>query len=130
MRRKWSVVSGQLLVVVAVLLLVPAIASAQAAPSAAAQVTVAPAMKLEDQLRVRELQYAQDKALLEMQHIEARYKELQASVRALDSQIADTVRAAGVDPNKFVFDLDTLKFVARPSPAVNQPAKPLEVKPK
>lgn len=121
---------------------VPAIAGAQMGPQPTAkaqpaaspvkpneaQVTVVPAMKTEDQLRVRDLQYAQDKALLEIRQIEARFKELQASVRALNQQIDDAVRAAGVDPTKFVFDLDELKFVPRPAPAVNQPAKPLEVK--
>jgi hypothetical protein len=94
---------------------------------------VIPAMKPEDQLKIRNLQFQQDKKLLEQQRLEARYRQLQEEIKADETRINDAVqagaRAVGVDLSKFVFDLDLLKFVPRPAPVVNQPTKPLEVRP-
>src|SRR5258708_5514837 len=98
----------------------------------AESVLITPMLKLEDQLKIRGLQYEQDKKLLEIQRLEARYKELQEGVRSDAKNIEDTVRdgsrAAGVDLAKYVFDLDTLKVVPRPSPAASHATKALDVK--
>jgi len=99
-------------------------------------VLITPAMKTEDQLRLRSLQYEEDKKLLEMQRIEARYKELQELIKSDESKINDAVRESAVHANadltKYILDLDSLKFVPRPAsqPVVNQSTKPPEVKPK
>jgi len=86
-----------------------------------AGVTITPAMKPEDQLRVRNLQYQKDKKLLELQNVVARYNELQASLLRDDQMIEEAVRASantsGVDTSKYVFDLDSLTWNLRPASA-------------
>jgi hypothetical protein len=101
---------------------------------------ITPAMKPEDQLKIRNLQYEQDKKIIELQRLKLREQELEEAIQTDVSAINAAVRAggqaAGVDFAKFIFDLDSLKFVLRPSPVVNQSAprgvdntpKPSEVK--
>ncbi|HEY6232792.1 MAG TPA: hypothetical protein VIW64_16125 [Pyrinomonadaceae bacterium] len=97
-----------------------------------AGVTITPAMKPDDQLRVRNLQYQKDKKLLELQNVVARYNELQASLQRDDQMIEEAVRAsakaAGVDTGKYVFDLDSLTWNARPASATNPNPQSPEVK--
>ena len=95
--------------------------------TAAAQ---APVMKTEDQLRIRNLQFDQDKKLLEMKRLEAQYRELLLAVdraqQQIENAVRDGARSAGVDLDKFQFDLDTLRFVPRParSPSTKPPEVP------
>jgi len=97
---------------------------------AATGVLITPQMKLEDLLRIRSLQYEQDKKLLEIQRLQARYKELQEGIAADTQTINEAVRSgaqnANVDLSRYVFDLDALKFVPRPAAAASPSPKPEE----
>jgi hypothetical protein len=93
-----------------------------------------PAMRAEDLLRIRNLQYEQDKKLIEMQQIEARYKELKDGIASDNAAINAAVRAGAeavhADILKFVFDLDSLKLIPRQPQASGSPTpQPKEKKP-
>jgi hypothetical protein len=97
-------------------------------PSSPQGVTITPAMKPEDQLRIRNLQYQKDKKLLELQNTVARYKELQAALQADDQIIEAAViaaaKAAGVDTTRYIFDLDSLTWNARPAASTQTETAP------
>ncbi len=80
----------------------------------------APALKTEDLLKVRDLQYQQAKRLLVMRQMEKEYKALQDAVDAGQQQMNEVIsagaKASNVDLTKWAFDPDALKFVARPAP--------------
>ena len=87
-----------------------------------------PALKTEDLLKVRDLQYQQAKRLLAMRQMEKEYKALQDAVDAGQRQMDEVIRAGAkagnVDLEKWLFDSDSLRFVARPAPTPTQsPAK-------
>src|ERR1051325_8515540 len=94
------------------------------------QPTVVPAVPVTEQLKIRNLQFEQDKKIIESQRIEARYRELQAQIKAdtdaLDDLVREAADTAKVDLIVYVFDLDRLVFVPR-NP---QPLKPQTKEPK
>jgi len=81
---------------------------------------VTPALRESDRLRIRDLQYQQDKVLIEMKKLEARYAELDHQQQSLQQQMEAVFRdAAGqlkIDVNKWALDLDTLRIAPRPQP--------------
>jgi len=80
----------------------------------------APTLKTEDLLKVRDLQYQQAKRMLTMRQLEQEYKALKDAVDAGQQQMEEVVRAgakaASIDLEKWRFDPDALRFVARPAP--------------
>jgi hypothetical protein len=89
------------------------------APQAGMPALQAPALKAEDLLKIRDLQYAQAKRVQQMQQMEAVYKRLQddqaSDSRHIDDVIREAAKAANIDISKWVFDAETLKFVPRPA---------------
>jgi len=84
-------------------------------------VSETPALKTEDLLKIRDLQYSQAKRALQMKQYEAAYRQLQddqmADARRIDDVIREAAKGASVDIEKWSFDADALKFVPRSPPA-------------
>lgn len=80
-------------------------------------VVVTPALSPAAQLKIRNLQYEQDRKLLELQRIEIRYRELQAQIKAdnegIENLVRELVTSAKVNTTLYVLDLDSLTFVSR-----------------
>jgi hypothetical protein len=81
------------------------------------QPTAAPAIPVADQMRIRNLQFQQDKKLIEAQRLEVRYRELQEQIKADSEAIENVVReicsSAKIDTSVYIMDLDSLIFVPR-----------------
>src|SRR5260370_12251911 len=81
---------------------------------------VTPALKTEDLLKVRDLQYQQAKRLLAMRQMEKEYQALQLAVDVGQQQMNEVIRAgakaANVDLNNWAFNPDPLNLFARPAP--------------
>lgn len=90
----------------------------------AQQPEVVPAVPAAEQLKLRNLQFEQDKKLIEMQRIEARYRELQAGIQndheAIENLVRAIMKGANVDPARYLLDLDQLIFVPRPERTVRE----------
>lgn len=81
----------------------------------------APALKTEDLLKIRDVQYRHAQRAAQMRAIEQAYTKLQgeqdADVQKVDVIIAAAAKDAKVDLTKWVFDIEELKFVPREKPA-------------
>jgi hypothetical protein len=81
-------------------------------------------------LEIRDLQFRQDKLLIEEKNLEIEYARVGREARALDSEIERAVRRAAaalhVSLDAYRFDLDALCFVPRPAspnPSIKQEKK-------
>lgn len=79
------------------------------------------ALPAETLLKIRDLQLADANRRLKMQKMEADYQKLADEQKADSARLTEIVTAAakvaGVDPAKYLFDLEQLKFVPRTAPA-------------